>query len=196
MERCGRTPLNVRQTLVVCGGTLLLAAAMTASSQNDSGEEWVLPRTVYGHPDLQGNWANATLTPIQRPDGFGEVLTEEQIAALEGRRQETIEADAAPSDPDRGAPVKGGVYTGDALFDIATGGTGGYNYFYIDAGDRVAYYNGEPRSSLLVDPPDGKFPALTGAGKAMRAAAAEQLEGTSTEFDNPESRPLGDRDGA
>ena len=81
---------------------------------------------------------NATMTPVQRTEGLGAVLTEEQIAEWEGARQQLIDTDAAKSDPDREAPPVGGVSTGDPLFDSATGGTGGYNYFYIDAGDTVA----------------------------------------------------------
>jgi hypothetical protein len=174
---------------------VILIAGLTLSTlvaAQDAGSDWVLPRTEYGHPDLQGNWTNATLTGIQRAEGFDAVLTPEQIAAMEGSREETIAADAAPSDPDREAPVKGGVYTGEALFDAATGGTGGYNYFYIDAGDQVAYYNGEPRSSLIVDPPDGRIPPMTAAAKEARAAAVEATAHLG-EFDNPESRPLGER---
>lgn len=188
MANYARIPLNgnrVRSAAALVAGLALMVPTLAQDA-----DEWVLPRTEYGQPDLQGNWTNATLTGVQRPEGMDKVLTEEQIAALEGRRQETIDADAAPSDPDREAPVKGGVYTGDALFDGATGGTGGYNYFYIDAGDRVAYYNGEPRSSLIVDPANGRFPAMTDAAKTAVAAARDSAGG---EFDNPESRPLGER---
>ena len=73
----------------------------------------------------------------------------------------------------------------------AAGGVGGYNYFYIDAGDRVAVYNGEPRSSLLVDPSNGRFPPLTPETIRDREAAAQANEfGT---YDNPENRLLGER---
>ncbi|NIP15080.1 MAG: hypothetical protein GWM88_10340, partial [Pseudomonadales bacterium] len=44
---------------------------------------WVVPRTPDGRPDLQGNWSNATMTPIVRPTGVGPVLTAEQVATLE-----------------------------------------------------------------------------------------------------------------
>jgi len=163
-----------------------------ALSLPQSDGEWVLPRTEYGHPDLQGNWTNATMTPIQRTEGMGPTMTAEQIAAWEGSRQATIDADAAQSDPDREAPPQGGIYTGDPLFDAASGGTGGYNYFYIDAGDRVAYYNGEARSSLVTDPADGRIPEFTDAAREARAAAKARTEHIG-EFDNPENRPLGER---
>ena len=153
-------------------------------------DEWQAPRTEYGHPDLQGNWTNGTMTPVQRPPGLERALTEEQVHELENGRQEFIAELAKPSDPDREAPPEGGFYTGNALFDGASGGTGGYNFFYIDAGDSIAVYNGEPRSSLIVDPPDGRIPALTEAGMAM---IAEERANAANEYDNPENRDLGER---
>ena len=195
MATCARSQLNanwMRSMTRAAPLFLLIGLALPAAAQTGGDSEWVLPRTEHGHPDLQGNWTNATLTEIQRPEGFAAVLTPEQIAAMEGRREETIEADALPSDPDREAPPKGGVFTGDPLFDSASGGTGGYNYFYIDAGDRVAIYNGEPRSSLVVDPPDGRIPPLTDAAQEARAAEVERTADIG-EFDNPENRPLGER---
>ena len=66
----------------------------------------------------------------------------------------------------------GGELTGDPLIDGATGGTGGYNYFFIDAGDHVAVYNGEPRSSLITWPATGRRPAYSAAGRERAAARA------------------------
>jgi hypothetical protein len=69
---------------------------------------------------------------------------------------------------------------------------GGYNYFWIDAGDRVAVVNGEHRSSLITDPPDGRIPPLTPQGRermAERGRAARQFG----QYDNPENRPLAER---
>ena len=131
------------------------------------------------------------MTPIQRPEGLGEVLTPEQVAQLEEGRQDFIAELSQESDPDRDAPPEGGIFTGNALFDGASGGTGGYNYFYIDAGDNIAIYNGEARSSLVTDPANGRIPALTEAG--MAAIAAERAQDAAGEFDNPENRPMGER---
>ena len=169
-----------------------LAVPAAAPTQAPETEPWVMPRTPDGHPDLQGNWTNATITPIQRPQDVGAVLTPEQVAEIEGTRENFIDTLSAPSDPDREAPPEGGVYTGDATFDAASGGTGGYNYFYIDAGDRVAVFNGESRSSLVVVPEDGRIPLFTPeAQQARREAAARAAE--VGEYDNPENRPLGER---
>jgi hypothetical protein len=170
-----------------------VAHAPTAAQPPTSGQQqWVLPRTPDGRPDLQGNWSNATITPMQRPRGQGPVLTRDEVVAIEGRREEYIEEASAPSDPDREAPPAGGQPTGDLLFDAAGGGTGAYNYVYIDGGDRVAIYNDEPRSSIVTHPADGRIPSLTPEAQQRRA---ERRESNSKfgEFDHPEIRPLGER---
>ncbi len=155
-------------------------------------QQWVMPRTPDGHPDLQGNWSNATITPMQRPLRQGPVLTPEEVATIEGTREEYIADANAVSDPDREAPQAGGIFTGDLLFDAASGGTGGYNYVYIDGGDRVAIYNGEPRSSLVTRPENGRIPPQTPEARE-RAAEVRAFNGQFSEYDNPENRPLSDR---
>ncbi|WP_419164253.1 hypothetical protein [Candidatus Palauibacter sp.] len=148
-------------------------------------DAWIVPRSADGRPDLQGDWTNGTMTPLQRPEGEALVLTPEQVAEREGAREEFIDGRNAPSDPDREAPPVGGDgSTG------AAGGVGGYNYFWIDAGDRVAVFNGEPRSSLITRPEDGRIPDLTPEGRRRRIQAFQRLAG---EFDNPENRPVGER---
>ncbi len=169
-----------------------VAHPATAQDQEREAGEWVVPRTPAGHPDLQGNWTNATVTPIQRPEGQGPVYTWEEVARIEGRLEEAKVDDYADSDPDREAPPVGGIFTGNPLFDAASGGTGGYNAFYIDAGERVAIFNGEPRTSLVVDPPNGRVPELSEEGRERfveRRAFARQFGS----YDNPENRPLAER---
>jgi hypothetical protein len=176
-------------------GTSRPALAQVASA--DAGR-WVAPRTEHGHPDLQGNWSNATLTPLERPAGQGPVLTAEQVAQIEGGVQTLFEEGTQPSDPDRPAPPAGGdtnslppsVLT--LSFIAASGGTGGYNSVYIEPGDHVAVVNGEPRSSLITFPSAGRIPPLTSQAQAWRAeqAAARQQFG---QYDHPELRALGER---
>jgi hypothetical protein len=69
---------------------------------------------------------------------------------------------------------------------------GGYNQFFIDAGDRIAIYDGEHRSSLIVDPPDGRIPPLTAEAQARRRAEG-QFRAQFGQYDNPENRPLAER---
>ena len=149
---------------------------------------WTTPRTADGQPDLQGNWTNATITPIDRPQGAPPVYTEQQVRRMEKGYADRVERLAQPSDPNRTAPPQGGDgSTG------AAGNVGGYNNFWIDPGDRVAVVNGEYRSSLIVDPPNGRPPELSDTGKARAAARAEWLRTRGGEYDHPEFRPLAER---
>ena len=186
-SRFGPAPRRCAPALVATLVLALLPIAVAAQSS-----DWVLPRLPDGMPDLQGNWSNATMTPIVRPPGLGKVLTPDQVTALEQGRQDFIAADYEDSDPNRGAPPAGGQLTGDPIFDAATGGTGGYNQFFVDAGDNIAIYNGEPRSSLIVHPEDGRRAAFTDEGRervAQRVAFNQQFD----QYDNPENRPLAER---
>jgi hypothetical protein len=167
-------------------------------------KKWVMPRTLDGKPDLQGNWTNATITPLERAQGQPLVLTEEQAATLERRTQLALEAREQASDPNRPAPPVGGslrppspggpepTYL-DRLWQAGAGVVGGYNSFWIDPGDRVVRIDGGPRSSILIDPPDGRVPALTTEGRARVSAAADARRKLGSEFDHPELRPLGER---
>jgi hypothetical protein len=174
--------------LLLCGAALMAPAAACAQQRGT----WVMPRTADGRPDLQGNWTNATLTPIERPQGRARVLTPEEVADGEGQRLALIESLSQPSDPDRPPPPVGGILTGNARFDAASGGTGGYNFFYIDAGDAVAVFNGEPRSSLITRPENGRVPSITPEAR-QRLADARGERARFDEYDNPENRPFGER---
>ena len=179
-------------TVVMLAVVVPLAVGVSVSVAR-AQDEGSVPRTPDGRPDLQGNWTNGTITPIERPQGFEAVLTPEQVAEVEGGRQSCIEANSQASDPNRGAPAVGGVSLGcDFVLDAAAGGTGGYNVFYLDRGDRVAVMDGEPRSSLITVPDDGRIPARTPEAQQRlgQLLAARQLHG---EYDNPENRPLSER---
>ena len=159
----------------------------SAEAQTQGGNQWVLPRTADGRPDIQGNWTNATITPIQRRRDQGPVYSVEQALRIEGGRAAQTETLNQPSDPDRVAPPVGGDgSTG------AAGGVGGYNYFWIDAGDKVARFNGELRTSLIVDPPDGRYPPRTDESR-QRMLEAAKLRAQFGQYDNPENSPLAER---
>ncbi len=194
MDTCARTRFGrLAATAVVLGAACLAPAREAAAQERDAARaDWVVPRTPAGHPDLQGNWSNATVTPIQRPEGQDPVMTWERVAEIEGRVRAGVEAGYADSDPNREAPPVGGHFTGDPRFDAASGGTGGYNRFFIDAGELVAVFNGEPRTSLVVDPPNGRLPELSDAGRE-RFMERRRLRSRFGSFDNPENRPLGER---
>ena len=137
--------------------------------------KWVMPRTLDGKPDLQGNWTNATITPLERAQGQALVMTEEQATSLERRTQAAIDAASSRAIPTgrrprseaalRPSPTAEPTYL-ERMWQAGAGVVGGYNSFWIDPGDRVVRIDGAPRSSILIDPPDGRVPALTTEGRA------------------------------
>src|SRR5229473_3363640 len=116
------------------------------------GETWKAPRTADGQPDLQGLWTNATITPFERAKEFAgkEFLTEKEAAEFENRTLQNANRDR------RGA---------NAEADVA----GAYNDFWFERGTKVVPTR---RTSLVVDPPDGKVPPLT--PEAQKAAAVRE----------------------
>ena len=147
------------------------------------------PRTADGHPDLQGMWDVATITPVERPKGLPAALTDEQARQQEGQETARVAGAARPSNPDRNAPPVGA-------------NVGTYNNFWIERGSSVIVVNGERRSSIIVDPPDGRVPSLTeeaqGRSARRRGTAvlptSDALESTTVgDYDGPELRPLAER---
>ena len=160
-----------------------------------------LPRMPDGHPDLQGTYDVATLTPIERPAAFSDhlTLTDQQARQLEGAAAARKERASLPDRGDRLAPPVGGDgSTG------AAGGVGGYNNFWIDNGSSYVIVDGQKRTSVIIDPPNGRVPAPTAAARqriasrVVRTTSDEQesgdpgLEGPGA-YDDPERRPLGER---
>ena len=184
--------MNMRHTTLISAVLLMIASSgfsshVKAQVRAQADGQWVMPRTADGRPDLQGNWTNATTTPIQRRRDQDAVYSPEEAARIEGGRAARTEALNQPSDPDRVAPPVGG----DGSVGAA-GGVGGYNYFWLDPGDRVAMFNGELRASLIIDPTDGRYPSRTDASR-QRMAEASQFRRQFGQYDNPENRPLAER---
>jgi hypothetical protein len=157
-----------------------------------------VPRQPDGHPDLQGMYDLATLTPIERPAGTPLVLTDEQAAKLEKDVAARKSYQDAPIKADRGAPPVGGDGSAGAA-----GNVGGYNSFWIDSGSHYSVIEGQRRSSILIYPPDGRVPAMTPAARARFArnvrptsdqSARETIpDSRRRRYDDPERRPLGER---
>ncbi len=167
----------MKKILVLLCGSLSLAVSTLVFSADD----WVMPRTPQGKPDLQGIWTNATQTPLERPSEFGSIgfLTLEQKEEQERQWRSVIENRARPSDPDRDAPEEGR-------------NVGGYNNFWVDRGTDVIEINGEYRTSIVVDPENGQIPYREdGRGKNF-TAQLRAMPGIEP-FDGPELRPRGER---
>jgi hypothetical protein len=169
-----------RASLGLAAAVALMSAASGAVAREAATDRWRAPRTEHGHPDLQGVWTNATITPLERPERFGDrlVITETEAHELEGAEAAYNAAADAPSDLTKPAP---------ATCRSGSGPTCGYNNFWIDRGVQVAIVNGERRSSLIVDPPNGKAPLTP---ERQRYVAERRLR---QNFDGPEARPLGER---
>jgi len=161
-----------------------------------------IARTPDGQPDLQGLYDVATLTPLERPAAFGNTLslTDEQARKLEQAVADRKERLALPSDGNRAAPPVGGDgSTG------AAGNVGGYNNFWIDNGTQYVTVDGQKRTSIIVDPANGRVPALLpeatkrNAARLLQTTSDEQessdpgLERAANAYDDPERRPLGER---
>ena len=140
---------------------LLLISAISVSAQTSKPK---IPRTPDGHPDLQGTWDFAQLTPFERPGNFAgkSSLSDEEAEEFAQQRIETGNKD------NRG---------GGAAADVERA----YNDFWWDFGKRVA-----KQTSLVVDPPDGRVPPLT-------TAAQKRAADRRGKYDNPEERPLAER---
>ena len=159
---------------------LCLATAAAAVLSPAAAQQWVVSRTPVGHPDLQGNWTNGTLTPFERPEGQRAVLTSDEVERIEGRFADRVRAGSEASDPNRPPPT-------------VTGRIGrSYNEIYYDRGGRVIRVNGEPRSSIITVPPDGRRPQLTAEGR-RRAQELSDFRGQFGQFDHPELLPLMER---
>ncbi len=139
----------MRQRLVVCALTIAAVGLLppAAAAQSDGARV-----TPWGDPDLQGVWDYRTLTPLERPEELGDkaFLSEEEAAALE---RETLERNELLLN--RGAQRTSASDQVDRRDD---GTPGFYNNFWLDRGTTAIETR---RTSLVVDPPDGRLPTLT-----------------------------------
>jgi hypothetical protein len=186
-----------RQLIVAIAlGAGLWAVLSPAPIAGQAARPYSPPRMPDGRPDLQGTYDLATLTPLERPAGLKAAFTAEEVAKLEGAAAAQVAAGARPSSGDRAAPPTGGDGSRGAA-----GNVGGYNSFWLDPGSTFTMVNGEARTSIVVDPADGKVPAMTPAARQRMAAllarpSAENdpgLDPTPGAYDDPERRPLGER---
>jgi len=174
-------------------------------------KQYTPPRTKDGKPDLQGLYDVATVTPLERPAEAGgrAVLTKEEAEAAAAYERQREAKDDAPLTGDRSAPPVGGERVAtktwlEQVEQFAGGGTGGYNRFWLEGGRGLITIDGETRSSIVIDPPDGKIPPMKPEARQriarLRAAAIDPSAGETAAaqgppgaFDGPELRPLSER---
>ncbi len=146
---------------------VLVMATLPAAAQAQRAAADDLLRTPWGAPDLQGLWNNATMTPLERPQGLAdqEFMTEEEAARREEAATERIrELDNRPARRTEADP-SGAVDRG------VDGAPGSYNSFWMDLATTIVPTR---RTSLIVDPPDGRLPPLTPQAEA-RLTSPEYL---------------------
>ena len=207
-------PGRISRLLGVFAMALTLLAPSALAQQGGD-----IPRTASGRPDLSGTYDAATLTPMQRPRKFGErtTLTAEEVATMTASPRGVVEIfglgpagsderggneGTDPSDPNREAPPAGGDGSGGAA-----GNVGGYNTFWIDRGNGAFQVDGDWRTSIITDPPDGRRPPVTPETRErQRASAAFFRPNTGVAYwiaeggadapgpyDDPEIRPMAER---
>ena len=158
----------------------LVGAPVSAQGQGS----WNVPRTADGQPDLHGIWANNTATPFERPEQFGDkaVLTDEEVAELTQRVNEFRDGEQAGDLLGDSLIQKALDPTFDPEFDKETGD---YNAFWLVERHLTN------RTSLVVDPPNGRVPPLT--AEAQERSDARRAYRRDHFADGPEDRSLGDR---
>ena len=152
--------------LLVVAGAAFAAAQPTLVAQtvHRAAGNWTPPRTAWGEPDLQGTWTNETITPFERPKALADkaFLTEQEAAAIERQAAQQREGADGSSRP---------------------GDVGSYNQVWFDSGTKVV---SSRRTSLVVDPPDGRVPVRATAEKTRDEADAQNAD--SFDFMSPWDR--------
>lgn len=160
----------------------LAAAALAASGATAGGQRpYAAPRTASGQPDLEGLWTTATLTPFERDPKFGErrELTPEEARAQEAAASRVAADASAPTGADATAKdVPCGLTKESCEINAA----------WQDSATRLLRVNGEARTSILIEPPDGRLP-LTAVGKARQIIQF----GDRLPRNNPEERTMAER---
>ncbi len=138
---------------ICCWASTQAAGQAPAPNGNAKAAAWKSPRSPEGYPDLQGYWTSNTATPLQRPIGAPEFLTDDELKARAAARG------GQPQNPNNPFPGLFGITSGDARFVMR-------------------------RTSIISDPPDGRFPPLT--PEAQKKFAADQEHHKLHPHDGPE----------
>jgi hypothetical protein len=152
----------------------------TAVKTASPAKTYKAPRNIYGQPDLQGFWSNTTYTPLQRPDGITKEFFSKEEAEQVIKRAAT----------DEGEQTTPGTVA-DVHYD--------FTQFGLDRSQSALAVN--LRTSLIVDPPNGKLPPLSATGQSRAVERAEARKKMGGPFDAAQNQSLGvrcinmDRDG-
>jgi hypothetical protein len=142
----------------------------------------VVPRTPDGHPDLQGVWTNATITPMTRPTQFKDqpTISDAEAKAYEKKDREVLVSQDGASD-------------GPLIAAAGSSGVGGYNVLFVDRGNELARVDGQARTSLIIDPPDGRMPAMLPRQRPRAGGGGQGESYAGMSYDSIKARPLSER---
>ena len=164
-----------RPGLAVATGLVLLVLIPEPTEGQGAEGNSAVPRTLWGEADLSGLWDFRTLTPLERPAELAgkEVLTDDEAAEYERKRLHARDKDRRPSD-------------GDGI-SVALDVRNAYNQFWWDYGTKLTE---DKRTSLIVDPTDGRIPPLTPPAQERADFSNPDLENLAR---GPEDRDVGER---
>jgi hypothetical protein len=180
--------MTMMRGVYICSLVAIAIACMTLAavgSQNDkqSAPAYRVSKNSFGQPDFEGVWTYNSATPLQRPAAWAdkEFLTDAEVAKVqEAARQLEQDGDALFGDELIADTLQG--HTESKSHDTETGN---YNAFWLPARDF------ERRTSLIIDPPNGRIPPETPEAQKRRAALVERRR--LHPADGPESRGLTER---
>jgi hypothetical protein len=184
-NRCLYLVVGLTALLAVAQGQVAPHAALAKTTS--SKQTWTPPRSLDGHPDLQGFWSNNNATPLERPKELAgrATLTDEELAAMRKKAHELFSGngDAAFGDTVYNTVLANvlGIKTG---FKSTDGETGDYSSVWTVERDW------ENRTSLITDPPDGRIPAMTPEAQKRRDVVRANMTRPAT---GPEDRSLAER---
>jgi hypothetical protein len=155
----------------IVAGLALVASVTVAGQSAKSAAGWAVPRMPDGHPDMQGVWANNNMTPLERPKHFGlrATMTDAEFSDLKKKAQALMDG--------------GDAFFADELFTAAVEGKTKFSSSDTQVGNYDQTWLSERifdnRTSLIIDPPDGRIPALVpeAVERARAQAAARQAKG-------------------
>ena len=161
-------------------GWLTVALLMVSVAMTGQAQESGTMRTPDGHPDISGTFTFRTLTPMQRPQQFAELETLDQETAAQFEASERIRQNRDLFDPETGAPNAG-------YQSRAEGGVLSYNEFWYERGIELT---SDKRTSLVVDPPNGRIPYRAEYQTAARIRGLNMRNGFADHYTD---RTLADR---